>query len=122
VSVFLLIWFQAAKQSERQQKHYSINIIRYKEEYTMSQQNAEGLVEVIASVNSVFYSRPSPGESTFVAEGDQVEADTVVCLLEIMKCFRSVPAGVKGTVEKVVVESGVMVKKGQPVMLIRPEK
>jgi acetyl-CoA carboxylase biotin carboxyl carrier protein len=118
----LLIWFQTAKQSERQQKHYSINIIRYKEEYTMSQQNAEGLVEVIASVNSVFYSRPSPGEPTFVAEGDQVEADTVVCLLEIMKCFRSVPAGVKGTVEKVVVESGVMVKKGQPVMLIRPEK
>jgi biotin carboxyl carrier protein len=39
-----------------------------------------------------------------------------------MKCFRSVAAGVKGTVEKVLVESGSMVKKGDALMLIRPEK
>jgi acetyl-CoA carboxylase biotin carboxyl carrier protein len=87
----------------------------------MSQENADGLVPVEASVNSIFYSRPSPGEPPFVEEGDQVNEDTVVCLLEIMKCFRSVPAGVKGTVEKVLVESGDMVKKGSAIILIRPE-
>jgi biotin carboxyl carrier protein len=38
-----------------------------------------------------------------------------------MKCFRSIPAGVKGTVEKVLVESGDMVQKGDAVILIRPE-
>lgn len=87
----------------------------------MSQENTEGLVAVEASVNSVFYAQPSPGEPTFVKEGDKVEADTVVCLLEIMKCFRSVPASVNGTVEKVVAENGAMVKKGEVLMYVRPE-
>lgn len=88
----------------------------------MSQENADGLVSIEASVNSVFYAQPSPGEPTFVKEGDQVEEDTVVCLLEIMKCFRSIPAGVKGTVEKIVAVNGEMVKKGVALILIRPDK
>ena len=54
-------------------------------------------------------------------EGDQVNEDTVVCLMEIMKCFRSVSAGVKGKVEKIFAESGKMVKKGDVLMLIRPD-
>ena len=82
---------------------------------------SDDLVAVEASVNSVFYAQPNPGEPTFVKEGDQVEEDTVVCLLEIMKCFRSVPAGVKGTVEKVVATNAAMVKKGEALIYIRPE-
>jgi acetyl-CoA carboxylase biotin carboxyl carrier protein len=88
----------------------------------MSTANTDGLVAVEASVTSVFYSRPDPGSTPFVAEGDKVNEDTIVCLLEIMKCFRSVAAGVKGTVEKVLVESGSMVKKGDKIMLIRPNE
>ena len=88
----------------------------------MSSANADGLVPIEAAVNSIFYRRPSPGEPCFVEEGDKVNEDTIVCLMEIMKCFRSVSAGVKGTVEKVLAESGSMVKKGDAVMLIRPEK
>ncbi len=87
----------------------------------MSEVNADGLVPIVASVNSVFYRRPSPGEPCFVEEGDQVNEDTVVCLMEIMKCFRSVAAGVKGKVEKIIAESGKLVKKGDVLMLIRPE-
>ncbi|HOD29939.1 MAG TPA: hypothetical protein PKH03_12090 [Syntrophales bacterium] len=87
----------------------------------MTAANADGLVPVVAAVNSVFYRRPSPGEPPFVEEGDQVNEDTVVCLLEIMKCFRSVSAGVKGKVEKILADSGSMVKKGEAVMFIRPE-
>jgi len=88
----------------------------------MSVLNADGLMPVEASVTSVFYRRPSPGEPPFVEEGDQVNEDTIVCLLEVMKCFQSIAAGVKGKVEKVLAESGVMVKKGDTVMLIRPKK
>lgn len=88
----------------------------------MGAARADGLVPIEAAVNSVFYRRPSPGEPPYVEEGDQVNEDTVVCLLEIMKCFRSVSAGVKGTVEKILAESGALVKKGEAVMLIRPDK
>ncbi len=84
-------------------------------------QEFEGLVVVEASVNSVFYAQPNPGEPPFVQEGGKVNTDTVVCLLEIMKCFRSVPAGVSGTVEKVVAVNGAMVKKGEVLMYIKPD-
>ncbi len=87
----------------------------------MSHADADELVAIKASVTSVFYRRPSPGEPPFVEEGAEVKEDTVICLLEIMKCFRSVAAGVKGRVEKVVAENGGMVKKGDVLMLIRPE-
>lgn len=87
----------------------------------MSKENADGLVAIEASVNSVFYAQSSPGEPPFVKEGDQVDEDTVVCLLEIMKCFRSVPAGVKGTVAKVVAENGNMVQKGETLILVKPD-
>lgn len=88
----------------------------------MKHTNADGLVPITASVTSVFYRRPSPGEPPFIEEGAQVERDTVICLLEIMKCFRSVAAGVKGKVEKVLAENGGMVKKGDVLMLIRPDE
>lgn len=81
----------------------------------------EGLVQVTANVTSVFYRKPSPDEPAFVEVGDEVEEDTVVCLLEVMKCFRQVLAGVKGRIEKVCVESNNLVEEGTVVFLIRPE-
>jgi biotin carboxyl carrier protein len=88
----------------------------------MSATNKDGLVPIQASVTSIFYRRPKPGEPPFVEEGDKVNEDTTVCLLEIMKCFRSVAAGVNGTIEKVVADNAAMVNAGDTLMLIRPDK
>jgi len=81
----------------------------------------EGLVLIKANVTSVFYRRPSPEEPPFVEVGDQVEADTVVCLLEVMKCFRQVTAEVRGTVEKICVENSELVQAGSVMFLVKPE-
>ena len=81
----------------------------------------EGLVPVVANVTSVFYRKPSPEEPPFVEVGDAVEADSVVCLLEVMKCFRQVTAEVKGVIEKICVESNNLVEQGTALFLIRPE-
>ena len=81
----------------------------------------EGLVPVKASVTSVFYRRPSPNEPPFVEVGDQVKEDTVLCLLEVMKCFRQVTADVKGVIEKICVESNHFVEQGTTLFLIRPK-
>ena len=86
----------------------------------MSQENVDGLVPVEASVNSVFYTRPNPGEPPFVEVGDKVEEDTVVCLLEIMKCFRQVTADVHGRIEKILVKSGDLVEAETVMFLIKP--
>lgn len=80
----------------------------------------EGLVPITASVVSMFYRRPSPDESPFVEVGSEVKEDSVVCLLEVMKCYRSVIAGVEGRVEKICVENAQLVEPGTTLFLIRP--
>ena len=80
----------------------------------------EGLVPIKASVVSVFYRRPSPDAPPFVEVGSEVKEDTVVCLLEVMKCFRSVAAGVQGRIEKICVENAQLVEPGTALFLIRP--
>ena len=80
----------------------------------------EGLVPIRATVTSVFYRKPSPADPPFVEVGSEVNEDSVVCLLEVMKCFRSINAGVKGRVEKILAESGQLVEYGTVLFLIRP--
>jgi acetyl-CoA carboxylase biotin carboxyl carrier protein len=81
----------------------------------------EGLVPVKTNVTSVFYRLPSPDELPFVEEGDEVEQETVICLLEVMKCFLQVTADTKGCIEKICVESNNLVEEGTVLFLIRPE-
>lgn len=78
------------------------------------------LIPIKATMTSVFYRRPSPEEPPFVDVGSKVNKDTVVCLLEVMKCYRSVISGVSGTIEKICVESGQLVKKDTVLFLVRP--
>lgn len=88
----------------------------------MNSTNADELVPIKAFVTSVFYRSPSPGEPPFVEVGSKVTEDTIVCILEVMKCFRSVSAGVSGTVEKILAENSQMVENGTILILIRPSK
>lgn len=79
-----------------------------------------GLVPVRATVTSVFYRKPSPDEPPFVEVGSEVSEDTIVCLLEVMKCYYSVPAGVRGRIEKILIQSGDLVEDGAPMFLVKP--
>lgn len=85
-------------------------------------ESEEGLVSIKASVTSVFYRCPSPDEPPFVEVGDEVTEETVLCLLEVMKCYRQVTAEVSGTVAKVCIDSDTMVEEGTVMFLIRPNQ
>jgi len=80
----------------------------------------EGLVPIRATVTSVFYRKPNPDEPPFVDIGSKVEEDTIVCLLDVMKCYHSVPAGVRGRIEQILVESGDLVESEAVMFLVRP--
>lgn len=84
-------------------------------------ESEEGLVPIKADVTSVFYRRPSPEEPAFIEIGDEVHEDTVICLLEVMKCFRQVMAETRGRIAKICVESNSLVEEGTVMFLIRPE-
>lgn len=75
-------------------------------------------VAVTAPNLGTFYRAPKPGSAPFVEIGDQVNAGDEICLLEVMKLFTAVTAGVTGKVMKVCVEDAEMVEHGQPLFYI----
>jgi acetyl-CoA carboxylase biotin carboxyl carrier protein len=81
----------------------------------------DGAVVVRAPMLGTFYRAPSPGEKPFVEVGAKVRPDDTVCLVEVMKLFNSIKAGVTGTVLEILAENAAMVEHGQPLMVIRPE-
>lgn len=80
-----------------------------------------GEMFVRAPVMGTFYRAPSPDAPPFRSEGDRVEPGDTVCLIEVMKLFTSVPAGIAGTVTRVLAENGAPVEMGQPLFAIRPD-
>ena len=65
-----------------------------------------------------FYRSPAPGDPPFVELGKRVQADDTVCLIEVMKLFSSINAGVDGVVMRILVENGTMVEFGQMLIVI----
>jgi len=80
------------------------------------------LVEVRAPLLGTFYRAPKPGAAPFVEVGGRVDAETIVCIVEVMKLMTSVPAGVAGEVVEVLASDGELVEYGQPVVRIRPAR
>lgn len=82
---------------------------------------APGEVAVSAPLLGTFYRSASPGEKPFVEVGQTVKAEETICLIEVMKLFNSVKAGVTGTVTRILVENGKMVEHGQMLIHIKPD-
>ncbi len=81
----------------------------------------EGVMVVRSPMKGTFYRAPAPGEPPFCNVGDWVGPDNTVCLVEIMKLFNSISAGVSGTVEQYFVENAEPVDLNQPIVSIRLE-
>ena len=54
----------------------------------------------------------------FVKVGDQIEENTVVCIIEAMKVMNEVKANVKGTVAEILVENAHPVEFGTKIIRI----
>tara|TARA_A100001037_G_scaffold58623_1_gene50779 strand:- start:2389 stop:2937 length:549 start_codon:yes stop_codon:yes gene_type:complete len=80
----------------------------------------DGSVAVVAPTMGTFYSRPDPSSPPFAKVGTSVDADETVGLIEIMKVFNNVNAGISGIVTEVCVADGEAVEFGQVIMRIRP--
>jgi acetyl-CoA carboxylase biotin carboxyl carrier protein len=79
-----------------------------------------GLLPIKAEMVGTFYASPKPGEKPFVNVGSEVDEDTEVCLIEAMKNYFAVKAGVAGTIARVLVQDGQTVQFDQPLFLVRP--
>ena len=79
-----------------------------------------GHLAVTAPILGTFYVAPEPGAPPFVTVGQQITEDTTCGLIEVMKVFNSVRAGVKGTIVEVVAANGGFVEFGQTLIIVKP--
>jgi acetyl-CoA carboxylase biotin carboxyl carrier protein len=82
----------------------------------------DGLIAICAPNLGTFYRAPKPGAPPYVEVGQTISEDTEVCLIEVMKLFAPVAAGVRGVVREVLAKDGQMVEFDAPLMLIEPAK
>ncbi|MCP4224413.1 MAG: biotin carboxyl carrier domain-containing protein [Actinomycetia bacterium] len=74
--------------------------------------------EIRSPIPGIFYRRPAPDQDPFVEVGSVVAPDTQVALVEVMKNFHEVLAGVAGTVLSIEVEDSAMVGPGDVLMTL----
>ncbi len=80
----------------------------------------DGLLEITSPMVGTYYASSSPDAKPFIALGDTINAETVVCLVEAMKVFNEIPAEISGTIEKILVESGQAIEFGQILFKVKP--
>jgi acetyl-CoA carboxylase biotin carboxyl carrier protein len=73
-----------------------------------------------APLTGVWYDAPSPGARPYVTEGSEVASGQVVGLIEAMKLFNEIKADASGTITRILVDSGTLVKRKQPLLEIDP--
>ncbi len=80
------------------------------------------LVTINSPTVGTFYSRANPESEPFVKVGDRVGPETVVCIVEAMKVFNDIPAGVSGQIVAVLVEDEQAVEFGKPLFKVDTSK
>ena len=80
---------------------------------------SESLHTIKSPIVGTFYRAASQESEPFVKVGDQVDSDTVVCIIEAMKLMNEIQAEVSGRVVKIFVENGQPVEYGQHLFGVR---
>ncbi len=81
---------------------------------------ADGLLEIKSPIVGTFYRSGSPDADAFVKVGQQVDTDTVVCIVEAMKVMNEIKADVRGAITEILVENATPVMFGQPLFNVKP--
>lgn len=77
-----------------------------------------GTVVIPAPLMGRFYPRPEPGAELYVSVGSEVHENTVVGLIEVMKLFNTVQAGVRGVITEICAPEGEFLEFGSPLFRV----
>ena len=80
--------------------------------------DGDNISVVTSPMVGTFYSKPNPNAETYVKVGDHVEADTIVCVVEAMKMFNEIPAGISGKVVAVLAKNEEAVDVNKPLFKV----
>lgn len=77
------------------------------------------LREISSPMVGTFYSQASPDSPPYVSVGQEVNEETVVCIIEAMKVMNEIKAECRGVIAEVVAENGKPVQFGQPLFRVK---
>ncbi|HVO27713.1 MAG TPA: biotin/lipoyl-containing protein [Candidatus Margulisiibacteriota bacterium] len=79
--------------------------------------------EIVAAMGGTYYAQEAPHLPPFVTTGAHFNQGDPLYIIEVMKMFNKVYAPFSGTVDAVLLkESGVVVRKGQPLFKVTPDE
>ena len=78
-----------------------------------------GDTEIKSPMIGTLYHAPSPESANYVEVGSEVNADTVVCLIEAMKVMNEIKAEVRGVITDILIDNAKPVEFGQAIFKIR---
>ena len=73
---------------------------------------------VASPMVGVAYLSPEPGQPAFVTLGSKVAQGQTLLLIEAMKTFNQIKAPKAGTVTRILIEPGMPVEYGEPLMIV----
>jgi acetyl-CoA carboxylase biotin carboxyl carrier protein len=76
-------------------------------------------VDLPSPLLGTFYRSPKPGAPPFVQVGSEVEADSIIGIIEVMKLMNTVRAGVRGTIAEFLAVDGALVEYGEVLLRVR---
>ncbi|MGD9895475.1 MAG: acetyl-CoA carboxylase biotin carboxyl carrier protein [Candidatus Methylacidiphilaceae bacterium] len=82
--------------------------------------SAEAFREIRSPMVGVFYRSPSPDSAPYVDVGQEVQENTVVCIIEAMKVMNEIKAEMRGVITEVLAENGKAVDFDRPLFRVRP--
>ncbi|MEZ5405099.1 MAG: acetyl-CoA carboxylase biotin carboxyl carrier protein [Verrucomicrobiia bacterium] len=76
--------------------------------------------DIVSPMVGTFYRTPSPDSPPYVDVGQQVNEETVVCIIEAMKVMNEIKAEMRGVIVEVLTENNKPVEFGQSLFRIQP--
>jgi len=81
---------------------------------------AAAMPQIVSPMVGTFYLSPSPDSPAYVTIGQEVQEDTVVCIIEAMKVMNEIKAETRGVIVEVLAQNGKPVEFGKPLFAVRP--
>jgi acetyl-CoA carboxylase biotin carboxyl carrier protein len=74
---------------------------------------------IVSPMVGTFYLTPAPDAPPYVEVGQEVDPETVVCIIEAMKVMNEIKAEVKGVITEIIAENAKPVEFGQKLFAVR---
>jgi len=83
------------------------------------EEEKSGFKEIVSPMVGTFYRAHSPDSAPYVQPNQEINEESVVCIIKALKVMNEINAGVRGIMVEALVENGAPVQFGQPLFRVK---